>query len=42
MGGVTMENIQLQFALWRNNLARLHAAFLRHAPTGGGQDIVLH
>jgi len=42
MGGVTMENIQLQFALWRNNLARLHAAFLRHAPTGGGQDVVLH
>jgi len=42
MGGVTMENVQLQFALWRNNLARLHAAFLRHAGGGDGQDVVLH
>ena len=41
MGGVTMENIQLQFALWRKNLARLHAAFLRHAG-GNGQSVVLH
>ncbi len=41
MGGVTMENIQLQFALWRKNLARLHAAFLRHAG-GSGQAVVLH
>jgi len=41
MGGVTMENIQLQFALWRKNLARLHAAFLRHAG-GNGQPVVLH
>lgn len=41
MGGVTMENVQLQLALWRKSLARLHTAFLRHAG-GAGRDVVLH
>jgi len=39
-GGISPENLQLQLGLWRDNLRRLQAVFMRHEAAGPG--VVLH